>query len=259
MYPHEIIFGMTMYEISILLGVIGIMATFRYFADKKGWSARFQNFILADIVITLICGYLSAVLFQAFYNYLDDGIFKIDKTTGATFYGGFIGGVIVCVTIYFAVGHFLFKDKEHLKAFPFMLDCGGFCVPLAHGFGRLGCLCVGCCHGGYTEAWYGIYHANSGLKVVPLQLYESIVLFSIFAFLLWYALKKNAYVQAMPIYLTSYAAWRFFIEFFRRDDRGASPVSFLSPSQFTAVLLVLVAVILYLLMEKLYVKRVKKI
>lgn len=258
MYPYTIIFGMTAYEIFILIGVIGIMIAFRVFADKKGYSARFQNFILAAIVITILCGYGSAVLFQAFYNYLATGIFKIDSSTGATFYGGFIGGVTVCVIIYFVAGHFLFKDKEHLRAFPHILDCGGFCVPLAHGFGRLGCLLVGCCHGGYTDAWYGIPLAGTDKKIIPLQLYESIFLLSLFAFLFIRAMKKDKYTQAMPIYLSSYAVWRFIIEFFRTDDRGASPISFLSPSQFTAVLLVAVAIVLYILMEKLYVRKKQK-
>ncbi len=255
MYPDQIFLGMTMYEICILIGIIALMIAFRYFADKKGFSAKFQNFILALIVITIVFGYMSAVLFQAFYDYLATGTFKIDSSTGATFYGGFIGGVIVCASLYFIAGHFLFKDKEHVRAFPFILDCGGFCVPLTHAFGRLGCLFVGCCHGGYTDAWYGVYHASSGLKVVPLQLFESIVLFIIFAVLFTRALKLKRYSHAMSAYLISYAIWRFFAEFFRTDDRGASPISFLSPSQFTAVFLFIVAIVLYIITEKLYGKK----
>lgn len=257
MYPNIVVLGMTFYEIFVLIGLVALMIAFRYFADKKGFSAKFQNFILALIVVTVIFGYFSAVLFQAFYDYLASGEFKVDSSTGATFYGGFIGGVTVCASLYFIVGKFLFKDREHIRAFPYILDCGGFCVPLAHAFGRLGCLFVGCCHGGYTEAWYGIYHASSGLKVVPLQLYESIVLFIIFAVLFVRALKMGRYSHAMSAYLTSYAVWRFFAEFFRTDDRGASPISFLSPSQLTAVFLLAVAIVLYIITEKLYVKKVQ--
>ena len=43
-----------------------------------------------------------------------------------------------------------------------------------------------------------------------------------------------------------YAVWRFFIEYLRADDRGATVVSFLSPSQLTAVLLFAVGAGLYL-------------
>lgn len=255
MYPNVIFLGMTMYEICILIGLIALMVAFRYYADKKGFSARFQNFILALTVFTVVTGYLFAILFQAFYDYLESGTFTLSTNTGATFYGGFVGGAASCLAAYFGVGHFLFKDKEHLHRFPNILECGGFCVPLAHAFGRIGCLFAGCCHGGYTDKWYGIYHAASGLKVVPLQLYESIVLFVIFTVLFINALKKNTYTHALSAYLISYAVWRFFIEFFRTDDRGASPISFLSPSQFTAVILFVVGITLLIIMEKCYVKK----
>ena len=36
-----------------------------------------------------------------------------------------------------------------------------------------------------------------------------------------------------------YGAWRFTIEFFRADDRGSTIVSFLTPSQLIAVLMIL--------------------
>ena len=35
-----------------------------------------------------------------------------------------------------------------------------------------------------------------------------------------------------------YGVWRFIIEFFRADDRGSTIVSFLSPSQLIAVLMI---------------------
>jgi prolipoprotein diacylglyceryltransferase len=44
-----------------------------------------------------------------------------------------------------------------------------------------------------------------------------------------------------------YAVWRFFAEYLRNDDRGATVVSFLSPSQLMSILLCLVgaAILLY--------------
>jgi prolipoprotein diacylglyceryltransferase len=43
----------------------------------------------------------------------------------------------------------------------------------------------------------------------------------------------------MAIYLMAYGVWRFFAEYLRADDRGATVVKFLSPSQLTAILLFL--------------------
>ncbi|MBQ7375811.1 MAG: prolipoprotein diacylglyceryl transferase, partial [Clostridia bacterium] len=42
-----------------------------------------------------------------------------------------------------------------------------------------------------------------------------------------------------------YGVWRFVIEYFRSDDRGSTLVSFLSPSQFIAVLMIIGSVALF--------------
>ena len=42
----------------------------------------------------------------------------------------------------------------------------------------------------------------------------------------------------LPIYMAGYGAWRFFVEFARADDRGDTIVSFLSPSQLIAILMI---------------------
>ena len=46
MYPYPILFGMTLYEIFIIVGVIGVMITFRFFGDRYKFSARLQNLVL---------------------------------------------------------------------------------------------------------------------------------------------------------------------------------------------------------------------
>jgi prolipoprotein diacylglyceryltransferase len=51
--------------------------------------------------------------------------------------------------------------------------------------------------------------------------------------------------DGLPLYLVAYGVFRYFIEFLRGDDRGASPVAFLSPSQLTALLLFAVGVFLF--------------
>ena len=42
-----------------------------------------------------------------------------------------------------------------------------------------------------------------------------------------------------------YGAWRFVIEYFRKDYRGSTVVDFLSPSQFIAILMIIGSVALY--------------
>ena len=48
----------------------------------------------------------------------------------------------------------------------------------------------------------------------------------------------------LDLYLILYSIGRFFIEFFRGDDRGSTVVGFLTPSQLVSVLLVLTGLIL---------------
>ena len=48
----------------------------------------------------------------------------------------------------------------------------------------------------------------------------------------------------------AYAVWRFLAEYLRADDRGATVVSFLSPSQFVAVLLFALGVGLLILAQR---------
>jgi prolipoprotein diacylglyceryltransferase len=53
-----------------------------------------------------------------------------------------------------------------------------------------------------------------------------------------------------------YGVWRFCFEFARQDDRGATIIPFLSPSQLVAILMILIAAA-YLVLWYLYVKKPK--
>ena len=59
----------------------------------------------------------------------------------------------------------------------------------------------------------------------------------------------------MPVYMVTYGLWRFVAEYLRADDRGATVVDFLSPSQLISTLLI--AGGLVLLAVEIYVDRNK--
>ena len=249
MYPYKLFrfpdgSGVTLYEILIIIGVIAAIVLFRILADRRKMPAKLQNLILFGGVVSFVVGYLCAVLFQAVYNAIETGSFSLDGQTGSTFYGGLIGGAVCMLLIYFVGGRILYKkSNDYLQWFPTFANIAAACIPLAHGFGRLGCLTAGCCHGRLTDAWYGIpldIGALDGVyvKVVPLQLFEALFLFALAAFLIVWNCKKRGF--CVPIYFIAYGAWRFVIEYFRDDDRGATFVSFLTPSQLTAIILILI-------------------
>ncbi|MBO7309933.1 MAG: prolipoprotein diacylglyceryl transferase [Clostridia bacterium] len=253
MYSKEILPGIDLYLIMLCIAAISAILVYRYIADRRSIGARLQNLCLFNAVASILIGYYSAVLFQAIYNIPKYGEFRLDSNTGATFYGGLIGGAAFFILIYFVVGGFIFKEsKEHIRSFRLISDIAAPCIAIAHSFGRLGCLFAGCCHGKETDMWYGIYMSSIGKRVVPIQLYEAIFLAVLFVYLSYRVLKGKTY--NLPIYMTAYGLWRFFIEYARDDYRGYTFTDFLTPSQLTAILMIIGAGVVFAV-EYICVKR----
>ncbi len=241
MYPKEIFLGMDLYTLLITAGVFVCMLLIRLQGDWRHMRARLQNLVLMNTVAAVVLGYGAAVLVQAFYNFMAKGTFEITNSTGSTFMGGLIGGAAMFILIYFVAGHFLFPDGYHKTQFRTVSDLAAACITAAHGFGRLGCLMAGCCHGRKTDAWYGVMMDIVGdgthdkVKVIPVQLFEAIFLFLLAGLFLFLFKRGKKYL--LPSYMITYSAWRFLIENLRGDYRGATVVDFLSPSQFVSLLL----------------------
>lgn len=241
MYPKELFVGLHLYEIFITIGLVACMLLLRWLSDKCGFSAKWQNFVLITMIAAVVVGYGAAIGFQALYNYQATGEWIVK---GQTFLGGLIGGAAAYLLIYFGIGLLLFRDNEHLRNFPDLLSMASCGITAAHGFGRLGCLMAGCCHGAETDAWYGILMGTgvNRVRYVPVQLYEAIFLSLLCACLVARFLRGKR--CCMPLYMIAYGIWRFFIEYLRDDYRGASPVSFLTPSQFISIILLIGGLIL---------------
>lgn len=240
--PYVKFLELDLYTWMIIIGIVVAMALFSILTGKMGMSNKLFIFSLLVAIVAIVVGYLSAVLFQMVYDYIATGVWEWGS--GATFYGGLIGAVVLFMAVYFVVGHFVFKDKSHIRQFMTMLCCIVPCIVTAHAFGRIGCLFAGCCHGAPTDSWIGITMLDEHLgwgKYVPVQLFESIFLFLLASALIYLLLKrKNEYIAS--IYLIAYGIWRFVIEYFRGDDRGSIGVEGLSPSQLISIIMVVVGV-----------------
>ncbi|MBR4305328.1 MAG: prolipoprotein diacylglyceryl transferase, partial [Ruminiclostridium sp.] len=162
MYPYRLFLDIDLYTVFLCLAVAGAIINFRFFAEKRKMSWKLSNLVVVSAAAAILFGYFSAVLFQALYNVEKLGKFVIDTSTGATFYGGLIGGAACFLLFYFVVGGFVFKDGEHVKGFFAVADIASASIVIAHAFGRIGCLMAGCCHGGATDKWYGIYMSAWG-------------------------------------------------------------------------------------------------
>ena len=250
--PLFTIFGQSvyLYGIFIAVGILACMFVFYLYTKKKGMDSDVQDFVFLVAVFAIGLGFLFAKLFQAFYDFLETGVFDFYKS-GITAMGGFIGGALVFLALYFGLGKFIFKRKKknlHLKEFNKIFCVAPCCIVIAHAFGRLGCLMAGCCRGEYLGKNYvfgGVYMKPHGAVAgyyVPTQLYEALFLFVLFAVLSVMFFKKSNLI--MHVYLIAYGVWRIFIEFFRRDERGAMVLG-LAPSQWQSIVFIIIGIVLF--------------
>ena len=252
MLPGKIFGLFYMYGLMIAIGILAALGLLFYFGKKKGIEEKFIDFVFYNGIVSIALGFFSATLFQSVYNYLanPEGGFHFG---GMTFIGGAIGGILCFLIIYAILKK---RYKTSLLRVQSFAPCA---ILIAHGFGRLGCLFAGCCHGAETDAWYGIYMHTSAFgyaKVVPTQLFEALFLFALFAVCFYLVMKKD-FKYNFTVYLICYGIWRFIIEFFRADNRG-SFVEGVSPSQFWSIVMVVAGVACFFVLRFLYKREAEK-
>ncbi len=265
MIPEPIfkLFGMFpvhMYGVCIATGILACFLVLFYFTKYKKMHLDVQDFAFYVTIGAIALGFLAAKLFQAFYDFIEDGVFDF-ANAGITAMGGFIGGAAAFIALYFGVGHFLFQGEKkglHIKEFNKILLTAPICITVAHAFGRIGCLMSGCCHGAYLGQEYvfgGIWMRGSGLwgYYVPTQLYEALFLFLLTGVLALLFFKRFNITHI--VYLIGYGAWRIVIEFFRTDARGAVVLG-LAPSQWQSFIFIIggLALLAFYLIKKLPIR-----
>ncbi len=271
MVPNPVFYifnrGVHLYGVCIAVGLLACIAVLFLYTKKRGVPEDIQDYVFFIGILAIGVGFLSAKFFQAVYDWIDSG-FKYFNFYGAgiTVMGGIVGGAGMFILLYFLLGKFKFKGKKknlHKKHFLDVLLIAPICISVAHAFGRIGCLMAGCCHGAYLGETYvfgGIRMlgtTNDWGYYVPIQLYEALFLFTIFAVLSVLYFKKCNII--FPIYLICYAIWRLVIEFFRTDDRGGFFLS-LSPSQWMSIFFATIglAMIIYFIIKKIPIFEKKK-
>ncbi|MEE2960088.1 MAG: prolipoprotein diacylglyceryl transferase [Myxococcota bacterium] len=167
---------------------------------------------------------------------------------GLVFYGGIIGAAFYLIYYSRRYGLPFFKFADIFVPY----------LAMAAVFGRMGCLCAGCCFGKPTDLFWGIQfpvgsmaqHAHMGaglvgvgdlsLAVHPTQLYEAGAELVLFATLAWVRGFKSFHGQLLLIWLSAYSVIRILIEIVRGDKiRG---VYLLSTSQYISIGIILVAI-----------------
>ena len=242
------------YPIPVAIGFLLALVVLELFMRKihapKGLATDYE----IAIVIAGIFGFIFAILFQNFYDFIESpSTYK--WTWAMTFLGGLIGGVGT-----FFLEYLFYFRKKRPGTLDKMVAVGGAGIPLAHAFGRIGCILDGCCYGSTIPEdspfyWMGVeFRTTPGRKVWPTQIFECVFLFILATVLLILLFKKLSKLT-MPIYMISYGIFRFLVEFLRGDHRG-NLIPGLSPSQFWSLLL-FVGGVVYLIF--LFVKKDTKV
>ncbi|MCR4610941.1 MAG: prolipoprotein diacylglyceryl transferase [Lachnospiraceae bacterium] len=138
----------------------------------------------------------------------------------ATLIGGgfvFYGGLILAVIMVFIGAHF-----NKIDAWDYLSNYA-FAIPLAHGFGRIGCFLAGCCYGVPYHGPLAVVFPESsiiappGIELFPVQIVEACCLFVISIILfLFYWFRKTNYL--LPMYFILYGIVRFVLEYYRFDE-----------------------------------------
>lgn len=166
-------------------------------------------------------------------------------TSAGDFYGGFIGGV---------AGALLFFALNRSLSFWPLADLCAPAIAVGQGIGRIGCLMAGDDYGSPTNLPWAVTFTDPDAAAIggaplnvplhPVQLYESLFCFALFAFLVRLARRKTFDGQILIAYSIVYAVGRFLIEYVRGDiDRGFVFGTLFSTSQFIAIVIFVLAIV----------------
>ena len=238
-------FKIPMYGLSITIGVLVSAAL--AVRDCKIKKLVPENMIVISLS-GLLLGLLGAKLTYIFITFSFSEIVDIIKSGhfdslingGFVFYGGLIFGILGAL-IGTKLAHAKLRDYENviIKV-----------IPLAHAFGRIGCLCAGCCYGAPTDSIFSVTYSTPlsdapvGVPLIPIQLYEATANFILFIILSIIDKKKPDNKILLPTYFAIYSIERYIIEFFRYDKIRGS-IGIFSSSQLISIFLLVAAIILF--------------
>ncbi|RKN64456.1 prolipoprotein diacylglyceryl transferase [Paenibacillus ginsengarvi] len=233
----------TIYGYGMMIA-LGILVAYKMVLYRAATEQIEQSHISSLTFLSLLGGFAGAKLLYwitQINKIVNDPGIVLNVSEGFVIYGGIIGGILA---------GYAYCRKKKINFFQH-LDLFIPSIALAQGFGRIGCLLAGCCYGEETQSWFGItFHhsefAPNDVKLVPTQIMESLLNFSLFFALIYVAKKYRPHPGGIAgLYLVMYSLGRFGIEFFRGDlIRGQ--FGGLATSQWIAIGVVLVTSLAFL-------------
>lgn len=234
---------LTIYSYGFLIALGAILAQYyTAYHSKKQFNISFDQtqILFLLLVFAVVVGGKFFLIFEDPARYLSHpGDLLKNFGKGFVFYGSLI---FALAALYYYIRYY------KIPLLP-MLDIIAGTTCIVHGMGRLGCFLSGCCYGTETDSFIGMsFKEGNGIDahLHPTQLYSSLLIWSIFFYLLYIRKRQEFQGQLFLTYLILYSAGRSIIEIFRGDEsRGYVIEGFLSNSQFISLIIFLGAIYFY--------------
>ena len=240
MYPELLRIG------NFSISSFGLMVALAFLAGYWIASLKFTRKKLDDkrlgniLLLSMLGGIGGAKLMYIFENvplsdFISSPFTHIFSRGGLTFYGGFIGAVLL----------FWILTVKNKVSFFKVMDAMAPALAIGHSIGRIGCFLVGDDYGIKSDVPWAVAFPK-GLPpttdpVHPTQVYEVILMGLIF-FVLWKLRKRNTpdgWLFSILIILAGIE--RFLIEFIRSTT--PSPIPDLSVAQLIAIGLIVIGIL----------------
>lgn len=237
------VFGKSLpgYGTAICLGLVLATVLAVFHLKKRGFDL--DDFVILE-TYGIFFGFLGAKLLHLILAFNEIEWSRLSEPAYLAYvvqYGFvFYGGVILAVAAVF------FAGKVHkIDAMSYFREVV-FLIPFAHGFGRIGCFCAGCCFGIPYSGPFAVTFpegssAPAGISLFPVQLVEAALLFLISGGIYLFQRKRGT-KYTVEAYFIAYGLVRFALEFLRWDEyRGR--YLFLYTSQWISLALIAAAIV----------------
>lgn len=238
------VFGLEIrwYGIFIALAMLIGSSFFLYKGKQIGVSENdLMDVVLVCLPSAIVGARLYYVLFYDFAYYVSHPLQIFNTRAGGL---AIHGGVIFAV-----LAGFILAKKRKLPFLP-LIDFVAPVLILGQAIGRWGNYFNQEAHGGPTDLPWGIM--IDGVKVHPTFLYESLMNFGIFLFLMFLLNRKKFDGQLICLYMILYSVGRFFIEGLRTDSLMIGP---LRVAQVISLILISAGIYFYTTLRKRAEKR----
>jgi len=243
MYPDLFSIGpvtVHTYGLMIAIGIWAAILVARHFSPRIGVDPeRFTDMAIVAVLGGLFGSYVNYIISYDWSRFASDpsSLFRFWEG-GLVFLGGLIGGIVFAM---------LYIRKHKMPLWE-VADIAAIAVPLAYGFGRIGCFFAGCCYGEVCDLPWAVTFPGEIVARHPTQLYSMLLGFGLAVFALWFRKRRTFAGQSFLLYLMLYGIGRGLIEMLR-----INPTVFgtpLSVAQFTGLVLVVAAGIAYPLLRR---------